>query len=440
MDPDRVTMYVCGPTVYNRVHIGNARPAVVFDTLFRLLSKVYSRVDYARNITDIDDKIMDVARREGKTIQQVASYYAECYRSDMAELNNKTPTIEPFATDHISEMQAMIKLLVDKGYAYYSDGHVLFAVDSMSDYGQLSGRLPEDMIAGIRIEVEDYKKHSGDFILWKPSDDDDPGWDSPWGRGRPGWHIECSAMAKKHLGVTIDIHGGGQDLLFPHHENESAQSSCAHNGSPLARFWMHNGFIQLDGEKMSKSTGNFRLVNDLLKTYSGEVLRYVILSSHYRSEQQFNNDLLKSAKKSLDTLYGFLKSSEGLPEVESSLLGDEGYKALFDDLNTPVAMSGLHRLARESNKGSIAQRSQSRASLLELGALLGLLQKAPDDWFEEARGENEISREEIENAISIRKIAKSNKDFARADRIRQSLIDRGIILEDSRDGTTWKRT
>ena len=247
-------------------------------------------------------------------------------------------------------------------------------------------------------------------------------------------------MAKKHLGVTIDIHGGGQDLLFPHHENESAQSSCAHDGSPLARFWMHNGFIQLDGDKMSKSTGNFKLVGDLLKTYSGEVLRYVILSSHYRSEQQFSNNLLQSAKKSLDTLYGFLKSSEGLPDVEANLSADEGYKALFDDLNTPVAVSGLHRLARMSNRGSREQRIQSRSSLLALGQLLGLLEKAPDDWFKEARNDSEISIEEIEHAISVRQIAKSNKDFDEADRIRQSLMKRGIILEDSRDGTKWKRT
>ena len=308
-------MYVCGPTVYNRVHIGNARPAVVFDTLYRVLNTLYPKVEYARNITDIDDKIMKTAAELGEDISALSTRYAQAYFDDMAALNNLSPTIVPYATQHIPEMIDMVTRLIEKGHAYNIDngvegeqGHVLFAVQSMSDYGALSGRSLDDMLAGARVEVASYKKYAGDFVLWKPSADNEPGWDSPWGRGRPGWHLECSAMIEKHLGDTIDIHGGGQDLIFPHHENEIAQSCCAHDGKPFANVWMHNGFINIEGEKMSKSLGNFRMVNDLLEQYPGEVLRYVILSAHYRSEQNFGKDLLDSAWRSLDTLYGFLRT------------------------------------------------------------------------------------------------------------------------------------
>ena len=295
LDPERITMYVCGPTVYNFVHIGNARPAVVFDTLFRLLQNLYPQVVYARNITDIDDKIMNAAAESGEDIGELSTRFAQAYFDDMSALNCLDPSIVPYATAHIPEMISMVERLVDKGHAYVAEGNVLFAVESMADYGALSGRSLEDMMAGARVEVASYKRYAGDFILWKPSADHEPGWDSPWGRGRPGWHLECSAMIEKHLGVTIDIHAGGQDLIFPHHENEIAQSCCAHDGQPFANYWLHNGFINIDGEKMSKSLGNFRMVNDLLQQYPGEVLRYVILSSHYRSEQNFGKDLLDSA-------------------------------------------------------------------------------------------------------------------------------------------------
>ena len=311
IDSERVTMYVCGPTVYNRVHIGNARPAVVFDTLYRLLMSLYPNVQYARNITDIDDKIMQTAAELGEDISVLSTRYAEAYFEDMQALNNLPPTIVPYATQHIPEMIDMISRLVAKGHAYESEGHVLFAVQSMADYGKLSGRSLDDMLAGARVEVASYKKYAGDFVLWKPSADNEPGWESPWGRGRPGWHLECSAMIEKHLGDSIDIHGGGQDLIFPHHENEIAQSCCAHDGKPMANVWMHNGFINIEGEKMSKSLGNFRMVNDLLEQYPGEVLRYVILSAHYRSEQHFGKDLLGSAWRSLDALYGFLRTQVG---------------------------------------------------------------------------------------------------------------------------------
>ena len=277
LDPERITMYVCGPTVYNFVHIGNARPAVVFDTLFRLLQNLYPQVVYARNITDIDDKIMNAAAESGEDIGELSTRFAQAYFDDMSALNCLDPSIVPYATAHIPEMISMVERLVDKGHAYVAEGNVLFAVESMADYGALSGRSLEDMMAGARVEVASYKRYAGDFILWKPSADHEPGWDSPWGRGRPGWHLECSAMIEKHLGVTIDIHAGGQDLIFPHHENEIAQSCCAHDGQPFANYWLHNGFINIDGEKMSKSLGNFRMVNDLLQQYQGEVLRYVCL-------------------------------------------------------------------------------------------------------------------------------------------------------------------
>ncbi|MBT5293906.1 MAG: cysteine--tRNA ligase, partial [Cellvibrionales bacterium] len=284
-DPQRISMYVCGPTVYNRVHIGNARPAVVFDTLFRVLKSLYPEVIYARNITDIDDKIIAAAKTAGESIEAISARFAQAYFDDMSALHNQTPTIQPYATEHIEQMVAMVQRLIDKGHAYAVDadheaaGHVLFAVQSMSDYGQLSNRSLDDMLAGARVEVADYKKYAGDFVLWKPSADDEPGWDSPWGRGRPGWHLECSAMIETHLGETIDIHGGGRDLVFPHHENEVAQSQCAHDGKLFVRYWMHNGYINIDGEKMSKSLGNFKMVRDLLDHYAGETLRFALLSA-----------------------------------------------------------------------------------------------------------------------------------------------------------------
>ena len=439
IDSQRVTMYVCGPTVYNRVHIGNARPAVVFDTLYRLLTSLYPNVQYARNITDIDDKIMKTAAELGEDISVLSTRYAEAYFDDMQALNNLPPTIVPYATQHIPEMTDMISRLVAKEHAYESEGHVLFAVQSMADYGKLSGRSLDDMLAGARVEVASYKKYAGDFILWKPSADDEPGWDSPWGRGRPGWHLECSAMIEKHLGESIDIHGGGQDLIFPHHENEIAQSCCAHDGKPVANVWMHNGFINIEGEKMSKSLGNFRMVNDLLEQYPGEVLRYVILSAHYRSEQNFGKDLLDSAWRSLDAIYGFLRTQVDIEAAAVDIADTHAYAALLDDLNTPVAISELHKFAREMNAADGDALAEAKGRLLAVAGLMGLLQQDPEQWFTHSRGGSDISAEEIEVLIAKRNQAKADKDYAGADGVREELKAMGVVLEDSREGTKWRR-
>jgi len=444
IDAKRITMYACGPTVYNFVHIGNARPAVVFDTVYRVLRSVYPNVIYARNITDIDDKIIHKSNELSVDINVITKKYSEAYFDDMQALNTLTPDQTPYATDHIPEMIDMVQALVDKGHAYAADsqneadkGHVLFSVPSMPDYGQLSKRNLDEQEAGARVEVAGYKQYAGDFVLWKPSTDSEPGWDSPWGRGRPGWHLECSAMIKKHLGDTIDIHAGGHDLIFPHHENEIAQSCCANDGKPLANFWMHNGFINIDGEKMSKSLGNFRLVNDLLKQYPGEVLRYVILSAHYRSEQNFSKELLDSAWRTLDTVYGFLR---GIDPQEAILnRTGEGYKALLDDINTPVAISELYRLAKAANQAQGAEQQSLMAELAGLADILGLLQQDPEQWFTVARGDDQLTAEQIEEQIQARQQAKQDKDFAKADQIRQKLLDAGVILEDSREGTQWRR-
>ena len=440
LDAERVTMYVCGPTVYNRVHIGNARPAVVFDTLFRVLQSQYPNVVYARNITDIDDKIMNTAAELGEDITELSQRYAQAYFEDMEALNCLDPNIIPYATQHIPEMINMIERLIAKDHAYASQGNVLFAVQSMANYGELSGRSLDDMLAGARVEVASYKKYAGDFVLWKPSADNEPGWDSPWGRGRPGWHLECSAMIEKHLGDTIDIHGGGQDLVFPHHENEIAQSCCAHDGQPFAKYWLHNGFINIEGEKMSKSLGNFRMVNDLLDQYPGEVLRYVILSAHYRSEQNFGKDLLDSAWRSLDSLYGYLRGqddAEGILDEDSA-----GYAALLDDLNTPMAISELYRLAKEMHGTNGETKTQLHSQLMGLANLMGLLQQDPEQWFKQARGADadSISEAEIEAAIAKRQQAKADKDYAGADQVREDLLAKGVVLEDSREGTTWRRS
>jgi cysteinyl-tRNA synthetase len=444
IDAERITIYACGPTVYNFVHIGNARPAVVFDTVYRVLRSLYPNVIYARNITDIDDKIINKSNELSVDINVVTKKYSEAYFDDMQALNTLTPDETPYATDHIPEMIDMVQALVDKGHAYEADsqneddrGHVLFSVPSMPDYGQLSKRNLDEQEAGARVEVAGYKQYAGDFVLWKPSTDSEPGWDSPWGRGRPGWHLECSAMIKKHLGDTIDIHAGGHDLIFPHHENEIAQSCCANDGKPLANFWMHNGFINIDGEKMSKSLGNFRLVNDLLQQYPGEVLRYVILSAHYRSEQNFSKDLLDSAWRTLDTVYGFIR---GIDPQEAILnRTGEAFKALLDDINTPVAISELYRLAKAANQAQGAEQQRLMAELAGLADILGLLQQDPEQWFTVARGDDQLTAEQIEAQIQARQQAKQDRDFAKADQIRQQLLDAGVVLEDSREGTQWRR-
>jgi cysteinyl-tRNA synthetase len=437
--PGAVTMYVCGPTVYNLAHIGNARPVVVFDTLFRLLQTEFDKVTYARNITDVDDKIIAAAREGERSIESVTGEFTAKYREDMAQLNALPPTLEPHATHNIDAMIALTATLIEKGHAYESRGHVLFAVESMADYGKLSGRSLDDMLAGARVEVADYKRHPGDFVLWKPADDADPGWDSPWGRGRPGWHLECSAMIHAHLGETIDIHGGGRDLIFPHHENEIAQSRCAHGGD-YVRYWMHNAYLDIEGEKMSKSLGNVRTVRDLLGLYRGEVLRFALLSAHYRSPLNFSGELLDQAEATLAGLYGTLRDvAEIAAEGEFPLAEEPFYQALEDDLNTPVAIAELHALARRLHKAPAGEKALLKGRMLAAGRLLGILQQEPEAWLHGGVAGDVISAGEVEALIAERQAAKLEKEYQRADGIRQSLLERGVVLEDSREGTRWRR-
>ena len=434
-DPERVTMYVCGPTVYNYVHIGNARPVVVFDCLYRLLSVLYPQVIYARNITDIDDKIIDAAAQRGTDITEVSTEFTQKYREDMTALNALAPTIEPMATEHIEDMIALIDRLIARGHAYEADGHALFAVESMPTYGELSGRKLEDMMAGARVEVADYKRHPGDFVLWKQ----EPGWDSPWGRGRPGWHLECSAMIRAHLGEAIDIHGGGRDLVFPHHENERAQSCCAYGGD-FVRYWMHNAFIDMDGEKMSKSLGNVRTVRELLSHFPGEVLRFALLSAHYRSALNFSSELLSSARGTLDTFYGALRRHGDVAAAALNATDCRVFSALLDDMNTPEAIAALHAAASTLNKSNDPEEiALAKAELTVGGRLLGILDADPEGWFTDAVGENGPKSEEIESLIEERIAAKANRDFERADQIRGDLEAQGVLLEDGPDGTQWRR-
>ncbi|NIV18594.1 MAG: cysteine--tRNA ligase [Woeseiaceae bacterium] len=434
-----VTMYLCGPTVYNYAHIGNARPAVVFDLLVRTLRRRY-RVTFARNITDVDDKINAASVETGKPIEEITAKYIEAYNDDMAALGVLPPDVEPRATQHIDEMIRMIQALVDSGHAYEADGHVLFDVSSYEEYGQLSKRNLREMIAGARVEVAPYKRAAHDFVLWKPSTPELPGWGSPWGIGRPGWHIECSAMAEKHLGRTIDIHGGGQDLVFPHHENELAQSRCAHNGEDFARYWVHNGFLSIDHEKMSKSLGNVVLVHELIKAIPGEVIRMALLSAHYRQPLDWSQETIDSARRMLDRLYGAVR---GIGVADDERAGAEPPQALVaaleDDLNTPKAMAEFFALARSLNKAADADEKQGLAAqMYAAGDLMGLLQSDPEEWF---AGESEggLSAEEIEAMLEKRKAARAEKNFAMADSIRDELANAGIQIEDGPQGTTWRR-
>jgi cysteinyl-tRNA synthetase len=436
INPERVTMYVCGPTVYNLAHIGNARPVVVFDILSRVLRALYPQLVYARNITDIDDKIMVAAKERGVGIDTISEEFAAKYREDMAALNALPPDIEPHATDNIGPMIDLMQRLIDGGHAYAADGHVLFAVESMETYGRLSGRQLEDMLAGARVEVADYKRHPGDFVLWKPSTDDEPGWDSPWGRGRPGWHLECSAMIKAHLGDAIDIHGGGRDLIFPHHENERAQSCCGY-GSDFVKYWVHNAYIDMDGEKMSKSLGNVRTVRELLETYPGEVLRFALLSAHYRSPLNFSGELLDNARHALDGFYTALRGAQDVEAETGDIATSPVFKALLDDLNTPQAIAELHVLAKALNKAAAEDKAAAKSALLAGGAILGLLEQDPEAWFTEAK-EGGLNAEAIDALIAERAEAKASKDFARADAIRDELTAAGVVLEDGAAGTTWR--
>lgn len=440
IDPSNVRLYVCGPTVYDRAHIGNARPVVVFDTLFRLLRHVYgaSAVTYARNITDVDDKIITAARDNGEAIDELTRRTTEAFHADMGALNALVPSVEPCATQHIDDMVALIQRLIDSGHAYAAEGHVLFSVASDPNYGQLSRRDREEMIAGARVEVAPYKQDPADFVLWKPAEAGEPGWDSPWGRGRPGWHIECSAMSARHLGETFDIHGGGQDLIFPHHENEIAQSHCGTDGE-FARYWMHNGYLVVHGEKMSKSLGNFFTVKELLDAgWSGEAIRLVLLSAQYRQPLDFNRDKLADATANLDRLYTALRGAGDVQAAADTGPPQALADALADDLNTPEALAQLYEAGHALNKAADAdEKARAKAELQAGAALLGLLQQDPDAWFK--AGADDAEAAEIERLIAERTQARKTKDFATADRIRDALKARGIVLEDGPEGTTWKR-
>ena len=438
LDPEHVRVYVCGPTVYNLAHIGNARPVVVFDTLFRVLQALYPRVTYARNITDIDDKIIVAARERSVGISDITEEFAQKFREDMSALNSLSPTIEPHATLHVDAMLDLADRLISRKHAYEADGHVLFDVTSMPDYGKLSGRHLDDMLAGARIEVASYKRHPGDFVIWKPSLDGEPGWDSPFGRGRPGWHLECSAMIHQHLGDAIDIHGGGRDLIFPHHENERAQSCCGYGGSFVGT-WMHNAYVDMDGEKMSKSLGNVRTVRELLEQYSGETLRFALLSAHYRSPLNFSKDLLDSAQSTLDSFYLALRNTADVDAGAFTIEQTPVFDALCDDLNTPLAIAELHKLAKALNKASGDEREKIKSALLAGGFALGIFNADPSDWFSDT-GADGLAESVIAELLGERAHAKANRDFSRADAIRDELNAAGVTIEDGPSGTTWRRS
>ena len=440
-DPERITMYVCGPTVYNYAHIGNARPVVVFDCLYRLLTALYPNVVYARNITDIDDKIIQAAADRGCSIEVISEEYAQKYREDMGSINALAPTLEPLATEHLAEMITLTERLLANQSAYESEGHVLFSVESMEGYGALSGRKLEDMLAGARVEVADYKRHPGDFVLWKPSTDAEPGWDSPWGRGRPGWHLECSAMIHAHLGEAIDIHGGGRDLIFPHHENERAQSCCGYGGD-FVKYWLHNAYVDMEGEKMSKSLGNVRTVRELLASYPGEVLRFSLLSAHYRSPLDFSSAGLVAARAQLDTFYAALRKHQKCEPDRVPVEETGVFDALLDDMNTPEAIAQLHIAAGRLNKAEGAEEvAAAKGALLAGGRLLGILESEPEAWFTNAvvSGGSAPSAEAIQDLIQERLMAREQRNFARADEIRALLDAQGVLLEDGPEGTVWRR-
>ncbi len=440
IDPSHVRLYVCGPTVYDLPHLGNVRSTVAWDVLVRLLRHLYPRVTYVRNITDVDDKINARAAASGESIAAVTARTAAGFAADMATIGNAPPDIEPRATAHIPEMIAMIAGLVDSGHAYEADGHVLFSVHSFPDYGRLSGRSPDELLAGARVEVATYKRDPGDFVLWKPSAPDLPGWDSPWGRGRPGWHIECSAMSRRYLGPDFDIHGGGDDLLFPHHENERAQSLCADSGCGFARTWLHNGMLLVDGEKMSKSLGNFFTLRDVLARAAPETVRLAILKSHYRGTLDFSERALDEAARETDRFYRALEHAPAdLPGTDPGDIAPAVLDALCDDLNTPQAISILHTLAAAGRAGD----AHASASLRASARLLGLLTSTPANWFQgTAAGDTAALATDtaaIEAAIAERLAARGAKDWAGADAIRARLAAQGILLEDKAGATTWRR-
>lgn len=438
LEAGHARIYACGPTVYSFAHIGNARMAVVFDVLARVLREIYPKVTYASNITDIEDKIIAAAHEAGASIEFITRKYERIYNEDMAALGVSLPTVQPRATETIPEMIALIEAMIERGHAYENDGHVLFNVPSFPAYGGLSGRSRDDQIAGARVEVAPYKKDPADFVLWKPSTGDQPGWNSPWGFGRPGWHIECSAMAEKHLGLPIDIHGGGADLKFPHHENEIAQSCCAHGHDDLAafsRYWMHNGFLTVEGEKMSKSLGNFILAHDLIEAgIKGEVIRYALLSAHYRQPLDWSNKGVEQAQKSLDKFYRILDELKDVADVAATV-PDGIMESLCDDLNTPKAYAELNALAKAAHE---SRTPQDKAAFVAAARLLGFLNEEPAAWF--ASGDAaDIDAAWVEGLLIERTEARKSKNFARSDEIRDELAAKGIVIEDTAQGPKWKK-
>ena len=437
IDPKNIKIYACGPTVYDFIHIGNARPLVIFDVLVRVLRNLYPKVTYVRNITDVDDKINQRAKEKKISISELTNQTIKNFHDDCLSLGNLIPEHEPKATDHINEMIEMIEKLIYKGFAYISSNNVLFSIEKYKKYGELSGRSLDEMISGSRVDVADYKKNPGDFILWKPSSDDIPGWNSPWGRGRPGWHIECSAMSKKYLGDHFDIHAGGSDLIFPHHENEIAQSCCANNSNLMANYWIHNGYVTSNGEKMSKSLGNFTTINNLLLNSNGESIRYSLLQAHYRAPLSFGKKTINEANKSLSRLYRAVDGFKADGEADQEILQN-----LSDDISTPKALARAHYLADQANKGS----QECAQKLKNSSSILGILLNSTENWFKYGNSNlinknvSSINDEDINKLILERKLAKENKDFLKADQIRDLLLKSNIILEDKPGITNWRKS
>ena len=443
LDKDHIRIYACGPTVYDYAHIGNARMAVVFDSLVRLLRSVYTKVTYVSNITDIDDKIIDRSIRDKVSIKAVSDKFAKIYNKDMHMLNVLAPDFQPKATDYVEKMIKDIKILIDKNYAYYSEKHVMFDVSSYPKYGSLSSRNKEDQIDGSRVQIAQYKKNPRDFILWKPSKNNEPGWDSPWGKGRPGWHTECFSMSKEILKVPFDIHGGGLDLKFPHHENEIAQSCCFHDNpddeNSYAKYWMHNGFVTVNSEKMSKSIGNIKLVKDYLHLYDGEVIRLALLSAHYRSPLNWSESVIIQSKNILKKYYKILKVYDDveIDNKEESELGNYIKEALLDDLNIAKALNILDSSIKDIDKKNIKEIKIIKKIILDTGKIIGVFLKDPKKW-ENKEVESE-SLESIKKLISERNSARENKDYQLADEIRKKLYSIGIEIKDDEKGTQWKK-
>ena len=434
IDPNNVRMYVCGPTVYDYAHVGNARPVIVFDILFRLLQKIYGseNVTYVRNITDVDDKIIHAANDQNEDIGILTEKTINYFHDDAKYIGALKPTFEPRATEHIPEMIELIEKLISKEFAYVADGNVLFSSNKFKEYGKLSGKNLDEMVAGSRVGVESYKKEESDFVLWKPSKENEPSWKSPWGDGRPGWHIECSAMSEKLLGENFDIHGGGQDLIFPHHENEIAQSECANNNK-FANYWVHNGFVTVEGNKMSKSDGNFVTVNELKDSFQGEVIRLTMISTHYRQPLNWTKDNLNESKKTLDKWYIFLNNFND-DELKDANNDNEIMETLLDDMNTPKAISVLHQKFKDCQSGD----KELSSNFLYSANMLGLLNEKPSEWLSWKKENLKINSAQVELLIAQRNEARSNKNFDDADRIRDELDKMGVILEDQGGETTWK--